>query len=193
MKSAPFFTCSHSIDNAVDFVLQLDMLDRLLRRWFNPALYSGVWIEPDVSLTVPMWNFSGQMVGYQKYEPGAPRLHNNQPGTRYHSWFGEGKIGVWGLETVGWRGGDLFLTEGIFDSSRLHWHGLQAIAVISNDPKHLRNWLSVLPHRRIAVLDGDRAGIKLAKYAHQSVQMPPGQDVSSLSQNQFVEQFSKWL
>lgn len=168
------------------------MQQHLESRWFNPALYNGVWIEPD-SVTVSMWNCSGQMVGYQKYEPGAPRLHTNQPGTRYHTWFGQNKIGVWGLETVNWYGGDLFITEGIFDSCRLSWHGLQSVAVISNDPKHLRNWLSMLPHRRIAVLDGDPAGIKLAKYAHHWIQMPPGEDVGSLSEQKFLEVFASWL
>lgn len=171
----------------------MDLLKHLESRWFNPSLYSGVWIEPDVSVTVAMWNFSGQMVGYQKYQPGAPRLHNNGVNTRYHSWFGPNKIGAWGLESVDWQGGDLFLTEGVFNASRLHWHGLQAVAVIANDPKHLRDWLSLLPHRRIAALDGDSAGLKLAKYADRSVQMPPGQDVGSLSERQFQEQFAQWL
>lgn len=169
------------------------MEQHLRSRWFDPGRYSGVWIEPGVSVTVAMWNFSGQMVGYQKYEPGAPRLHNNGVHSRYHSWFGEGKIGVWGLETVVWQGGDLFLVEGIFNASRLHQYGLQAVAVIANDPKHLRNWLSVLPHRRIAALDGDSAGVKLAKYAHQSVQMPQGEDVGSLSDVKFKELFAQWL
>lgn len=171
----------------------MDILKHLKSRWFDPDLYNGVWIEPDVSVTVAIWNWSEQMVGYQKYEPGAPRLHTNQAGTRYHTWFGEGKIGVWGLETVNWRGGDLFLTEGIFNAGRLHWHGLQAVAVIANDPKHLRNWFSVLPHRRIAALDGDSAGIKLAKYAHQSILMPSGEDVGSLSEMKFKELFAQWL
>ena len=171
----------------------MDMEQHLRSRWFDPGRYSGVWIEPGVSVTVAMWNFSGQMVGYQKYEPDAPRLHNNGAYSRYHSWFGEGKIGAWGLESVGWRGGDLFLVEGIFNASRLHLHGLQAVAVISNDPKHLRNWLRQLPHRKIAVLDGDAAGRKLAKYADISLQMPPKEDVNSLSEPKFKEFFAPWL
>jgi hypothetical protein len=140
-----------------------------------------------------MWNFSGQMVGYQKYEPGAPRLHNNGEHARYHSWFGLNKMGVWGLETVDWRGGTLFLVEGVFDACRLHSHGLQAVAVVANDPKHLRSWLNTLPHHRVAVPDGDAAGHKLARYADQSVQMPPGEDVGSLSDNQFQQYFAQWL
>lgn len=171
----------------------MDLLKHLESRWFNPSLYNGVWIEPDRSITVAMWNFSGQMVGYQKYQPGAPRLHNNGVNTRYFTWFGEGKIGAWGLESVDWQGGDLFLVEGIFNASRLHWHGLQAVAVIANDPKHLRNWLSQLPHRKIAVLDGDAAGAKLAKYGNISLPMPQGQDVNSLSEPEFQKYFAEWL
>jgi hypothetical protein len=169
------------------------MREHLLNRWFDSDRYSGVWIEEDVSATFAMWNFSGQMVGYQKYEPGAPRTHKNGSHSRYHSFFGENKVGVWGLESVDWQGGVLFLTEGAFNASRLHWHGFQAVAVISNDPKHLRSWLSTLPHHRVAVLDGDAAGRKLAKYGHESLQMPVGEDVNSLSDEQFQQFFAQWL
>jgi hypothetical protein len=169
------------------------MREHLLSRWFDPDRYSGVWIEEGVSATFAMWNFSGQMVGYQKYEPGAPRLHNNGEHTRYHTWFGENKVGVWGLESVDWRGGDLFLVEGVFDSCRLSWHGLQSIAVLSNDPKHLRNWISVLPHKLIAVCDGDSAGKKLAKYGNEVIYLPEKEDVGLLSDEQFNLIFGKFL
>lgn len=171
----------------------MDMEQHLRSRWFDPGRYSGVWIEPGVSVTVAMWNFSGQMVGYQKYQPDAPRLHDNSVNSRYHTWFGQGLIGCWGMESLDWRSDVVFLVEGIFNASRLHWHKLPALALIANDPKHLGNWLSMLPHRRIAALDGDAASIKLTKYAHQFIQMPPGEDVSSLSENQFQEFFAPWL
>lgn len=170
----------------------MNMLEHLQSRWFDPSRYSGVWIEPGVSMTVALWNASGQMAGYQKYQPLAPRLHNNDVNTRYHSWFGLHKTGVWGLETVDWQGGVLFLTEGVFDACRLHAHGLQAVAVISNDPRHLRSWFRCLPHRLIAVCDGDSAGVKLAKYGHGSIRMPQGQDVGSLSEQQFREVFYEY-
>jgi DNA primase len=133
------------------------------------------------------------MVGYQKYQPDAPRTHTNQTDTRYHSWFGEHKVGAWGVETVNWAGGPLFLTEGIFNACRLHWHGLPALAVISNDPKHLRSWFRCLPHHLIAVCDGDAAGRKLAKYGHSVIEMPAGEDVGSLSDQQFQQIFSKYM
>lgn len=169
------------------------MLKHLRNRWFDPSRYRGVWIEPNISVTVAMWNTSGQMVGYQKYQPDAPRVHNNEVDTRYHTWFGDYKVGVWGMETVVWDSGPLFLAEGIFDAARLHWHGLSAVAVIASDPKHLRSWFDCLPQQLIAVCDGDDAGRKLAKYGHTVIQMPKGQDVGSLSEHQFSEFFAPYL
>ena len=171
----------------------MNLEQHLRDRWFDTSRYSGVWIEPEVSVTVAMWNTCGQMVGYQKYQPDAPRLHTNEVNTRYHSWFSDHKIGVWGLETVVWNSGPLFLTEGIFDACRLHWHGLPAVAVITSDPKHLSSWFRCLPQQLIAVCDGDSAGRKLAKYGHQSLLMPAGQDVGSLSDHQFWNYFSAYI
>ena len=171
----------------------MDMLQHLRDRWFDPSRYRGVWIEPDVSVTVAMWNTSGQMVGYQKYQPDAPRVHTNGLDTRYHSWFGDHKVGVWGMETVVWDSGPLFLTEGIFDCCRLHWHGLPAVAVIASDPKHLRSWFRCLPQQLIAVCDGDNAGRKLAKYGHTVLQMPAGHDVGSLDEYEFLNFFAPYI
>ena len=36
----------------------MDMLEHLRSRWFDPALYSGVWIEPGISMSVAFWNCS---------------------------------------------------------------------------------------------------------------------------------------
>jgi hypothetical protein len=64
--------------------------------------------------------------------------------------------------------------------------------VVANDPKHLRSWLNTLPHHRVAVMDGDAAGRKLAKYGHESLQMPAGEDVNSVSEADFHKFFSDW-
>jgi len=172
----------------------MDMHAHLRQRWFNTDRYSGVWIEPHVSVSMAMWNASGQLVGYQKYQPDAPRKHDNDVNTRYHSWFTKGQIGVWGMESVRWDSGPLFIAEGIFDAARLHWHGLPAIAVISNDPKHLRSWFRVLPQQLIAVCDGDSAGRRLAKYGRSGViHMPDGADVGSVGQTEFNQMFAQWM
>lgn len=169
------------------------MRQHLLDRWLDPDRYSGIWIEEGVSASFAMWNLSGQMVGYQKYQPNAPRLHDNSVNSRYHSWFGSGLIGCWGIESLDWRSDVVFLVEGVFNASRLHWHGLPALALIANDPKHLRNWLSLLNRRRIAVCDGDSDGAKLAKYGHSVIYMPENQDVNSLSVGDFQIYFRDWL
>lgn len=165
------------------------MLEHLKSRWFDPSRYNGVWVEPN-SVTLALWNMSGQMVGYQKYQPGSPR--GNGVDARYYSFFGEHKLGVWGLETVD-LGGTLFLTEGVFDACRLHAYNLQAVAVVCNNPKHLKNWLSMLPHFKVAALDGDVAGDALSKYVDKSVKLPHGKDVGDLTQEEFLAYFGEYL
>jgi hypothetical protein len=167
----------------------MDMQQHLLSRWFDPQRYSGVWIEPGHSVTVAFWNTAGQMAGYQRYTPLLPKKGNK----RYYTRFGKHMIGVWGLETVVWDSGPLFLTESLFNASRLHWHGLPAVAVISNDPAHLRSWLRTLPQWLIAACDGDQAGRKLARYAHQAIHLPSGEDVNSVSESVFQQLFGTWI
>jgi hypothetical protein len=41
-------------------------------------------------------------------------------------------------------------------------------------------------------MDGDAAGRKLAKYGHESLQMPAGEDVNSVSEADFHKFFSDW-
>lgn len=171
------------------------MLNHLLTRFLNPDKYSGVTVTPEVT-TLSLWNLSGQMVGYQSYNPSQPKVHKNSkvgPLTaKYYTYASSGQLAVWGLETVRW-GDVLFLTEGVFDAARLHWHGLPAIAVISNDPKHLRNWLRMYPGVTVAAVQGDDAGRKLRKYAKRAVQLPEGEDVGSVSEDVFNELFKEYL
>jgi hypothetical protein len=51
----------------------------------------------------------------------------------------------------------------------------------------------VLPHKLIAVCDGDSAGKKLAKYGNEVIYLPEKEDVGSLSDEQFNLIFGKFL
>lgn len=175
------------------------MLQHLSDRYFNPALYDGVTVADD-SLTVMLWNLSGQCVGYQRYNPGQPKRDVQDPGKqKYYSYITKpcasntSELAVFGLETVTWTDSILFLTEGIFDCSRLHWHGLPAIAILGNNPKHLRAWLSTLPSQKIVCVQGDKAGQSLASYGDQAILLGEDKDVGNLSDEEFHFTFQKWL
>lgn len=177
----------------------MDMVQHLKDRWFDPILYPTVSVD-GTEMTLPLYNMSGKMVGYQTYNPTLPKCHVDDPRqARYFTWVTKpsgsknSELAVWGLETVHWADSVLFLTEGVFDACRLHWYGLPAVAVLSNNPVHLVDWLKALPSKKVACVQGDSAGLKLAKYGDRSVMLPEGKDVGDLNEDEFLTLFGVWL
>jgi len=148
------------------------MLEHIHERHVDTSLHY-VWVD-DVEHVAcfPLWNLSGQMVGYQAYRPEASKVQKNDKRGRYYTFRGEKlipkhskSVTVWGLESW-YRSTVLFVTEGIFDAARLTELGVSAIAVLSNDPStSTRNWLMCVRQMRpvVAVCDPGRAGHKLAR------------------------------
>jgi DNA primase len=123
---------------------------------------------------------AGQLVGYQTYKPAAPKQHKNPRECRYFTYTNQ-KVTAYGLEYLSKDNGDVvFLVEGVFDACLLHELGYNALAVLSCDPKHLKEWLALLPYYKVALCDGDDAGRKLAKYADYALDCPLGKDPSDL-------------
>src|ERR1700741_4023271 len=141
----------------------MTMNDHLLSRHFDVSKDPHVAVTEE-SCTFPLWNLSGQMVGYQTYNPSQPKKEVGDPKLqKYFSWVTKpcasknGELAVWGLETLTKDTKYLFLTEGVFDAARLHWHGLDAVATFSNNPAHLTEWLFGLNVITVACVPGDAA------------------------------------
>ena len=83
-------------------------------RELNPSLYSGVTEHNNV-YTFPLWNLSGQLVGYFTYLPKSTNT-------------------AWGLELLNPEKPYLLVVEGVFDAVKLHNLGVNALAVLANDP-----------------------------------------------------------
>jgi len=136
-----------------------------------------------------LYNLSGQLVGFQKYNPnyektGQSNLDDPRM-AKYFTWVteeGKGKaIGVWGLETTDFRDDFIFVTEGIFDAARIHEAGYPAIASLCNNPSDsLKSWLVTLPQKKIVIYDNDAAGRKLKKVGDYSFTVPHGKDMNDL-------------
>ena len=152
-----------------------------------------VWIsEEERAATFPLWNLTGQMVGYQTYRPDATKDKRNDEKGRYYSYVSgkvQGRkkdrtIAVWGLESW-YRPGPLFVFEGIFDAARVTNLGGSAVGLLSNDPHaNVRLWLRLVGKVRktVSVCDDDLAGRKLAKacqYSHFVDTGVPGDDLGS--------------
>lgn len=137
------------------------------------SLYDGIQIVEEEDLVIfPLWNLSGQMVGYQQYRPNATKDKKNDPreGRYYTSLHGnkyEKPLGVWGLETYHFDSRYLFITEGIFDACRLHNLGIPAVALLNSSHKHYKNWLTSTGRRIIKVEDDH--GSSLGPYENLSI------------------------
>jgi DNA primase len=145
-----------------------------------------------------LYNLSGQMVGYQKYNPkydkkGQDAKKMEDPTkTKYYNYVSDelkGKmIAVWGLETTKFTDKYLFITEGIFDVARAHQAGYPGIAVLCNDPSpQLTYWLKTLPQTKIVIYDNDEAGEKLRKLGDYSFSVKDGKDLNDLSEEEAKE------
>jgi phage/plasmid primase-like uncharacterized protein len=170
----------------------------------------GVWIDKEGNTaSFPLYNLSGQLVGYQFYNPDGPKKTRIQSGfdkklMKYYTYIAgesfEKKLGVWGLETYNISTPFLFIIEGIFDAVKIHNAGYPAIAVLSNNPTPMiKSWLKTLPQKIIAILDNDanNSGNKLKSSAHKSFIVPdPYKDLGDMPQEEaskFIENIIKTL
>lgn len=179
----------------------------LKERYMDTNLHT-VWVsEENRCATFPLWNLSGQMVGYQRYQPDEDKLMHNDPTTgRYFTRCGSkdvgtygkeqwsrGPVGMWGLES--WNlSNTLFITEGIFDACRITYYGYSAMAVLSyalSDSQ--RNWVWTIRQTRpvVCVCDNDSSGRKLGRFGHSMVTVD-GHDLGDASEDYVKELVSEY-
>ena len=119
-----------------------------------------------------LYNLSGQIVGYQKYNPTYPSRGTNNRQTRdrrYYNYVTSGQIGVFGLESYSLNTRVVFVVEGVFDACRLTRRGVCALAMLTNDPSSsMKNFLLGLGKTLVAICDNDKSGNKLRRAAHYS-------------------------
>jgi hypothetical protein len=138
-----------------------------------------------------LYNLSGQMVGYQKYNPnyvktGQSNLDDPRM-AKYFTWVSDEekgkKIAVWGLESFDVMSDEfVFITEGIFDAARIQEAGYPAISTLCNSPSDsVRSWLKTLPQKKIVIYDNDVAGKELIGCGDFAYTVPSGKDANDLT------------
>lgn len=171
------------------------MLKHLRKRRLNVNLHK-TWVDDAEGVaTFPLWNLSGQMVGYQQYRPSADKARKNHPREgRYFTRRQNMSVAVWGLES--WNlSPTLFVTEGIFDAAALTNLGFSAVATLFNDPDPSSlKWFSVVRQMRrvVAVCDNDPAGRKLAKVGHY-FDITGSKDLGDSTDDEVMELARRWM
>jgi len=147
----------------------------LLEGDFPDGLIAFVDYDQEI-VTFPLWNLSGQWVGYQTYRWDKEKVRQGDPREmRYFTYLPKQALGVYGLQYLrdGYTG-PICLVEGIWVAIVGVAHGLPCVAVLGNNPKQLRNWLYSLPNKIIPLCQPDDAGRKLANMAPNNAIMLDG-------------------
>lgn len=164
--------------------------NHLTSRYCDVSKYSVFLDEEERVATFLLFNLSGQIVGIQKYRPEGAKKSESPENSKYFTMAGiEGieskrKLAVFGLESINTETAVLYVVEGIFDAARLHSLGLSAIAVLSNSPNRLKNFLMCLPFKTISLCDGDEAGKELAELCDESLHCPNGKDPGEMTDDE---------
>lgn len=176
------------------------MKEHLQSRHVNLDLYKNTLYFTDFPTpvaTFSLFNLLGQMKGVLHYRPNASKTRKNDEYGRYHIYTakeGDGHaMAVWGMESYNFRDDVLFLTEGLFDAVRLHNLGLPAVALLSNNPHHLRGFLQYTNRKLITVCDGDAAGDKLAKFGNENYRCPSGLDLGDMKEKEIKKMLNKYV
>lgn len=184
----------------------ISLRDHLRSRGMDLERYSVILDDVNDIATFLIWDLSGRLVGFQQYNPnGSKQIRNDEKHRDQLKYFtfsgdegdgsraGKKKLTAWGFETLRSEHRFLFITEGVFDAVKIHNAGYPALAVISNDPQHLRSLFRALGVIVIAICDRDPAGAKLGNSAHLSFSVPePYHDLGDMPQVE-VESWLKTL
>ena len=190
-----------------DYVIQVlseSIEDHLRSRGLDPNRSTVVVDKKTGYATFLLFNLSGQLVGYQQYNPEGDKKVNGRRKNgkfdmdlaKYFTYIGdEGKtkkIAVWGTDTLYPEDNFMFITEGIFDVVKIHNAGYPGIAVLANRPLPLRAWFKALGKTVIAIEDNDAAGSNLRSVADLHFTVPdPYKDLGDMPQNEVTEFIEK--
>ena len=177
--------------------------EHLKSRGVDPDQHSVLIDDENDIATFLIWDLSGRLAGYQQYNPnGTKQIRNDEKHRDQLKYFtfsgdegdgsraGKKKLTAWGFESFAPAQEVVFIAEGIFDAVKIQNAGYPALAVIANDPKHLRALFKALGVVIVAICDRDDAGGKLANCAHLSFNVPePYHDLGDMPQ----EEVNSWL
>lgn len=137
-------------------------------------------------VTFPLYSLTGLMVGFQRYNWKSDKKKRNDKYGKYWTYQRGRFVAIWGLEFYD-KDKDLYVCEGIFDACRCISAGLNAVAVLGNNPKHLKSWFYSIPNKTIALCDGDKAGRSLAKLCDKAIHFPDGRDAGDMTEAELEE------
>lgn len=170
------------------------LLTHLEERGMDTSLYRFGFDDQEGTASFFLYNFSGQIVGYQQYRPDADKKKNNHPTEcRYFTYVPRERDGVFGLDVLNHSNRTVYIVEGIFKAATLHRLGYNAVAVLTSSPKRLKPWFRIMRATwdLVAIGDNDPAGEKLVRMVGKGFTSPKDLDeMEDLEVQELIQQYT---
>jgi hypothetical protein len=163
--------------------LDVTLYEHLKSRGLDPEDYQVILDEENFVATFLLFNLSGKVTGYQRYNPNSNDKKANDPKLgRYYTYVPRGVDAIFGLETDT-KEGPLFVVEGVFKQAAVRNAGFNCISALGSDPKRLRPWFGIVRETRklIGVGDNDPGGEKLVRRVGYGTTSPTDLDEMDVS------------
>lgn len=139
------------------------LLECLADRNFDILLHPETVIDsPNRVITFPLYNLSGQMVGFQEYRPDqADKGQNSYLQRHLHRYYAHNRrcnTVCWGLQSLHWDVPYVFVQEGVFDTAPFHSLGVPAVAMLGFDNQEAYKALRTSGKKLYTLADADRSG-----------------------------------
>lgn len=171
----------------------MDITSHLIGRGLDPKDYKCYVDSYENIVTFLLYNLSGQIVGYQRYNPSKDKKRNNDPvDCRYYTYLPKEVDGLFGLDKINKNIKEIYVVEGIFKAAKLHKLGYNAIAVLTSTPKRLKTLIRILRaiYNIIAIGDNDNGGNQLIKIVGKGFNSPI--DLDEMMDYDIVEMIEKF-
>lgn len=166
----------------------------IMDRGWSPETYGTLPVPEQGCLYFWLWNFSRQLVGYQRYIPEGAKSQKHakeSSSDRYYTYITKpddrnAHQAVWGLQSIHSTTKVLYVVEGVWDAISIQNLGYAAIAIlgVSRSPRVIP-FLRLIQYRyrTIAVCDNDEneQGLVLANFTTEYIITPsPFNDVNQM-------------
>jgi len=150
----------------------------IIKRMGTYPLWNDVHIDlKNEIVTFLLWSADERLNGILKYTWKLDKTKQNCG--KYITYGGKGSSKLFGLSYIYDFEDTIFIVEGCMDAISVRIAGYQVLATMSNCvSKDVKKYLHSLPNT-IAICEGDKAGLELAKLAKTYLVLEQGQDANS--------------
>lgn len=174
-----------------------EFYNHLIQRCKNYPEIFGVVDHENEIFTRYIYNLSGEIIGYQRYNWRADKFKNNDPKGRYYTYVSKvdnkTELCVMGLETFDSRRHIIYVVEGGFEQASAVSCGFNCVATLTNTTKRIDGWLKTNHLTSVALCQPDKASMLLARNTDYHIVLPKDLDDLTYDELQELIKTENWI